>query len=130
MSLASAFTVAGTTLGTTTMLSLYLPEKPRDAIMVMGLPPDAAYRQATDIVYLDQYSARPLRTDRFRDRPLGELLRRGTNPVHVGSLYGLPSEIAAFLACLIGTVAPITGLIIWINRRWPRAFRARKWSHT
>jgi len=129
ISLATAFDAARVALGTTTTLVLYLPGKPRDAITVMGLPPDAPYRQAMDIVYLDQFSGRPLRTDRFRDRPLGELLRRGTNPVHVGTLYGLPSEIAAFLACLIGTVAPITGVIIWINRRWPRAFNARR-SHT
>ena len=128
--LATAFEAARVALGTTTTLVLYLPEKPRDAITVMGLPPDAPYRQAMDIVYLDQFSGRSLRVDRFRNRPLGELLRRGTNPVHLGTLYGLPSEIAAFLACLIGTIAPITGLIIWINRRWPRAFNARRSSHT
>jgi len=130
ISLANAFDAAGVALGPTRTLVLYLPEKPRDAFTVMGLPPDAPYRQAMDIVYLDQFSGRALRVDRFRDRPLGELLRRGTNPVHVGTLYGLPSEIAAFLACLIGTIAPITGLIIWINRRWPRAFNARRASHT
>lgn len=130
ISLATAFDAARVALGATTTLVLYLPEKPRDAITVMGLPPDAPYRQAMDMVYLDQFSGRPLRVDRFRDRPLGELLRRGTNPVHLGTLYGLPSEIAAFLACLIGTIAPITGAIVWINRRWPRAFNARRRSHT
>jgi uncharacterized iron-regulated membrane protein len=124
--LSVAFTAAQRALGQTTMLSLYVPEKPRESIMVMGLPPNAPWRQATDIVYLDQFTGKPLRVDWFRNRPLGELLRRGTNPVHVGSLYGLPSEIAAFLACLIGTIAPITGFIIWVNRKWPRAFRRRR----
>lgn len=128
--LATAFEAARAALGVTTTLVLYLPEKPRDAFTVMGLPPDAPYRQAMDIVYLDQFTGQPLRVDRFRNRPLGELLRRGTNPVHLGTLYGLPSEIAVFLACLIGTIAPITGLIIWINRRWPRAFNVRRASHT
>ena len=119
----SALNVASAALGPTTTLVAYLPTRPRDAVMVMGLPPNAPWRQAMDVAYLDRYSGRVLRVDRFANRPLGELARRATNPIHVGSLYGLPSEIAAFLACLIGTLAPFTGAVIWINRKWPRALR-------
>lgn len=123
ISMQSAFDLGGAALGPTTTLVVYPATRPRDAITVMGLPPHAPWRQAMDIAYLDQYSGRTLRIDRFANRPLGEFARRATNPVHVGSLYGLPSEIAAFIACLIGTIAPFTGAIIWINRRWPRALR-------
>ena len=123
ISIQSALDFSSAALGPTTSLAAYLPARPRDAIMVLGLPPNAPWRQAMDYAYLDQYTGRTLRIDRFADRPLGELARRATNPVHVGSLYGLPSEIAAFIACLIGTIAPFTGAVIWINRRWPRALR-------
>lgn len=114
---------ASAALGPTTTIATYLPSRPRDAVMVMGLPPNAPWRQAMDVAYADRYSGRVLRVDRFAKRPPGELARRATNPIHVGSLYGLPSEIAAFLACLIGTIAPFTGAVIWINRKWPRALR-------
>jgi uncharacterized iron-regulated membrane protein len=119
----AALNAASRALGPTTTLVAYLPSRPRDAVMVMGLPPNAPWRQAMDVAYVDRYSGRVLRVDRFAKRPLGELARRATNPLHVGSLYGLPSEIAAFLACLIGTLAPFTGAVIWINRKWPRALR-------
>jgi len=121
----SAFDLGGAALGPTINLVVYPASRPHDAITVMGLPPHAPWKQAMDIAYLDQYSGRTLRIDRFANRPMGEYARRITNPIHVGSLYGLPSEIAAFLACLIGTIAPFTGVIIWVNRRWPRALRRR-----
>jgi uncharacterized iron-regulated membrane protein len=123
ISLQSALDLGSAALGPTTSLVVYLPARPRDAIMVLGLPPNAPWRQAQDYAYLDQYTGHTLRIDRFSNRPLGEFARRITNPVHIGSLYGLPSEIAVFIACLIGTIAPFTGALIWINRRWPRALR-------
>lgn len=121
----SALDIGGAAIGPTTTLVVYPATRPRDAITVMGLPPHAPWRQAMDIAYVDQYSGHTLRIDRFANRPTGEYARRITNPIHVGSLYGMPSEIAAFLACLIGTIAPFTGAVIWINRKWPRALR---WS--
>jgi uncharacterized iron-regulated membrane protein len=125
----AALDLSSAVLGPTTSLAAYLPARPRDAIMVLGLPPNAAWRQAMDYAYLDQYTGRTLRVDRFANRPLGEFARRVTNPIHVGSLYGLTSEIAVFIACLIGTIAPFTGAVIWINRRWPRALRwPIRWS--
>jgi uncharacterized iron-regulated membrane protein len=123
ISIQSALDRSSAALGTTTNLVVYLASRPRDAIMVLGLPPNAPWRQAQDYAYLDQYSGRILRIDRFANRPRGEFARRITNPIHVGTLYGMPSEIAAFIACLIGTIAPFTGAIIWINRKWPRALR-------
>ena len=125
ISLQAAFVLASAALGPTTNLAVYPATRPRDAITVLGLPPHAPWRQAFDYAYLDRYSGRTLRIDRFANRPAGEFARRITNPIHVGSLYGLPSEIAVFIACLIGTIAPFTGAVIWINRRWPRALRWR-----
>lgn len=123
ISIQAALDLSSAALGPTTSLAAYLPTRPRDAIMVLGLPPNAPWRQATDYAYLDRYTGHTLRIDRFANRPLGEFARRATNPIHVGSLYGLTSEIAVFIACLIGTIAPFTGTVIWINRKWPRALR-------
>ena len=93
------------------------------AFSILALPHGAPWKQAYDMAYLDQYTGRVLRIDWFRNRPAGEYARRITHPLHVGDLYGVPSQIAAFLACLVATIAPITGLIIWVNRKWPRTFR-------
>jgi uncharacterized iron-regulated membrane protein len=125
-SLTLAVDQARRAIGPVKSITLFLPTAPKQSMMVLGLPLDAPFPQAQDAVFLDQFSGRALRIDRFGARPAGELARRYTNPLHVGTIYGLPSQILFFLACLIGTAAPITGAIIWVNRKWPRLFRARR----
>lgn len=113
-------------IGPVRSVTIFLPTAPKQSIMILGLPLDAPFPQAQDAVFLDQWTGRVLRIDRFGARPAGELARRYTNPLHVGTIYGLPSQILFFLACLIGAAAPFTGAIIWVNRKWPRLLRARR----
>lgn len=113
-------------IGPVRSVTIFVPAAPKQSMMILGLPPDAPFPQAQDAVFLDQFSGRVLRVDRFGARPAGELARRYTNPLHVGTIYGLPSQILFFLACLIGAAAPITGAIIWVNRKWPRLFRTTR----
>jgi uncharacterized iron-regulated membrane protein len=53
---------------------------------------------------------------KFQDKNLGQRVRSTFKPVHVGSIYGLPSKIIAFLVCIFGVTFPITGTIMWLNR--------------
>jgi len=107
-------------------MTIFLPAAPKQSMMILGLPLDAPFPQAQDAVFLDQFTGSVLRIDRFGARPAGELARRYTNPLHVGTIYGLPTQILFFLACLIGAAAPITGAIIWVNRKWPRLLKTRR----
>jgi len=38
--------------------------------------------------------------------------------LHLGFFMGLPGKILAFLASLICASLPVTGFLIWYNRKW------------
>ncbi|WP_233207986.1 PepSY domain-containing protein [Siphonobacter sp. BAB-5405] len=37
--------------------------------------------------------------------------------IHVGSVLGFPGKVLAFLASLIGASLPVTGFLVWWNRK-------------
>ncbi len=37
--------------------------------------------------------------------------------IHVGSIYGLPTKIIAFIVSLFSASLPVSGWYIWLNRR-------------
>lgn len=49
---------------------------------------------------------------------LGQEIYAANLEIHVGTIGGLPTKILASLASLIGASLPITGFIIWYNRKW------------
>jgi uncharacterized iron-regulated membrane protein len=80
------------------------------------LSTDAVHETATDVLYLDQYSGEVVGQYLYSDRNTGAKVRATFRPVHVGSIWGLPSKIIALLVCLLGTSFPVTGVILWLNR--------------
>jgi uncharacterized iron-regulated membrane protein len=78
--------------------------------------PTGAHESAADNYYIDQYSGQVIGNLKFQDKNLGQRVRSTFKPVHVGSIYGLPSKIVAFLVCIFGVTFPITGTIMWLNR--------------
>ena len=48
----------------------------------------------------------------------GEKFRRLNFDIHVGSIWGFPSKVLAFFLTVIAGSLPITGFIIWYNRKW------------
>lgn len=98
-----------------------------DPYSVSLLPEQAIHPSATSTLYFDQYSGALLSTLHFSDRNLGSRVRRSFYPVHVGTIFGWPTRILAFLACVLGFTFPITGMIIWFNKR---SKRWRAWWKT
>ncbi|MFD2784534.1 PepSY-associated TM helix domain-containing protein [Hymenobacter rubripertinctus] len=96
--------------------SLQLPKDAAGSIRVATLRPGAAYDNATDEIYLDQYSGRLLQTQTYEQRSLGQRVRGLFKPVHTGAIFGWPSKIISLLMCLLGFTFPITGTILWLNR--------------
>ena len=93
--------------------------KPKDSvatITVTALSNTAPHESASDAVYIDQYSGKVLGTLRFDEKSLGSRVRSTFKPVHIGSIYGTPSKIIAFIVCIFGVSFPVTGVIMWINR--------------
>ncbi|AHJ97322.1 PepSY-associated TM helix domain-containing protein [Hymenobacter swuensis] len=112
----AALTRARQLAPTAVYYALQLPKEPTASIRVATLRPNATYENATDEVYLDQYSGQVLRTQTYEQRNLGQRVRGLFKPVHTGAIFGWPSKIISLVVCLLGFTFPITGIIMWLNR--------------
>lgn len=65
----------------------------------------------------DENSGKLLHTHAHQDKNLGEKAIAANYDIHVGSIFGLPTKIIAFLASLICASLPITGFMIWFGKR-------------
>ena len=92
------------------------PKDSLSAIAITALSTNAVHETATDVLFLDQYSGEVVGQYLYSDRNMGAKVRATFRPVHVGSIWGLPSKIIALLVCLLGTSFPVTGVILWLNR--------------
>ncbi|MCR5889734.1 PepSY domain-containing protein [Hymenobacter sp. J193] len=106
--------------------ALQLPKDSTGSIRVATLRPDATYENATDEVYLDQYSGQVLRQQTYEQRNLGQRVRGMFKPVHTGSIFGWPSKIISLVVCVLGFTFPITGTIMWLNRLRKQRRKERK----
>ncbi|MEC4112742.1 PepSY-associated TM helix domain-containing protein [Myroides pelagicus] len=70
----------------------------------------------TDRVFIDQYSGETLSKDIFADKTIGEKIAASIRPLHFGDIYGGFSKFFYFIACLIATSLPVTGIFIWLNK--------------
>lgn len=96
----------------------YILREPADSSGVFSATvlPYGAHETAADNYYIDQYTGQVIGALKYKDKNLGQRIRSTFKPLHVGSIYGLPSKIIAFIVCLLGVSFPVTGTIMWINR--------------
>jgi len=97
--------------------TIYLPKESSDLITLRKYRPASfSGLKAYDMLLLDQYSGKLLFTDIYAERPLNEKISTMIKPIHTGEIFGTFSKILYFIASLIGTSLPITGVFIWINK--------------
>lgn len=65
----------------------------------------------------DENSGKLLHKHEHNDKNLGEKMVAANYDIHVGSIFGLPTKILAFLSSLICATLPISGFLIWYGRR-------------
>jgi uncharacterized iron-regulated membrane protein len=111
-----ALNTAKTVHGHAVFYTVAMPKDSLETVNVTALNKDAVHESATDAVYIDQYSGKVLGKFAFEERSLGAKVRSAFKPVHTGSIWGTPTKIIAFIACLFGVSFPITGTIMWMNR--------------
>ncbi|MEN0049769.1 MAG: PepSY-associated TM helix domain-containing protein [Bacteroidota bacterium] len=75
----------------------------------------------------DQYAYHPETgavewTRTQEEKLLGEKWRNSNYAMHVGSIYGLPTKIIAFISAIFFAILPISGFLIW----WGRKKRKKK----
>lgn len=108
-----ALEIGGNALGWAKQWTLRLPTRPTAAITVTSLPEDAWHDRVVDQVYLDRVTGQVLRLDRWNDLAPGFRARRSIYPWHFGTIWGFPSKLVAFLACLFGATFPLTGFLMY-----------------
>ncbi|SNC61086.1 Uncharacterized iron-regulated membrane protein [Hymenobacter gelipurpurascens] len=96
--------------------SLQLPKDASASFKVATLRRGAVYENATDEMFLDQYTGKVLSQQTYEQRNLGQRVRGMFKPVHTGAVFGWPSKIIALVVCVLGFTFPITGTIMWLNR--------------
>lgn len=102
------------------------PDDSAGSVQVRALAANAPHDRATDALYLDQYTGAVLKVDRWEGRSLGARARATFYPVHVGSIGGMPTRVLAFFACLLGATFPLSGMLIWWNKRGGRWLGRRR----
>ncbi|QJX48957.1 PepSY domain-containing protein [Hymenobacter taeanensis] len=110
--------------------ALQLPKDLAGSIRVATLRRGASYENATDELFLDQYSGKVLSQQTYEQRSLGQRVRGMFKPVHTGAVFGWPSKIIALVVCLLGFTFPITGTILWLNRLRKANKKQRKQQNT
>lgn len=102
---------------------LLVPDERKEAYQVMVFFGDGTLIYDQEHYFFDQRTLKPLRYTSEEDKPYaqnttGEKAYRMYFDIHTGQILGLPTKIIAFLACLVGASLPVTGTLIWYNRKW------------
>ena len=72
----------------------------------------------TIVMRYNTLSGQLLQTSTFEDKSTGEKFRTMNYDIHTGSILGLPGKILAFFGSLISASLPLTGFMIWYNKKW------------
>lgn len=79
--------------------------------------PDGETYYGNSELWFDSHTGELLGGDRYADKNRGEKLLSMNYDIHIGAIGGLPGKIMAFLASLVCASLPLTGFIIWWDRR-------------
>lgn len=99
------------------------PHKPSDPIRVVVLDPKMRVHK-TDHYYFDRYTGVALvgkfKNDLHTKSSLFNTLHSLVYDIHLGTVFGLPSRLLVFFGSLIGASLPITGFLVWFNKKRKR----------
>lgn len=70
-----------------------------------------------DYVFFDQYDGKLLKTKKFDSLSSGMKIRISCEKIHTGKAFGVVGQWAVFFASLICASLPITGFLVWWNKR-------------
>ncbi|WP_447980420.1 PepSY-associated TM helix domain-containing protein [Candidatus Nitrospira bockiana] len=98
---------------------LMFPQKPDDPYAITKRFPRRGNPNAQSHLCVDRYSGEILQVARYEDLPLGATIRLLVYPIHVGAIYGLPTQVLAFIVSLVIPISAATGFLLWWRKRKP-----------
>ncbi|WP_256010937.1 PepSY-associated TM helix domain-containing protein [Desertivirga xinjiangensis] len=103
--------------------SIYLsiPRENADVISATVYHVHGAYYKS-DQYFFDQYTLKEVKSaspfaGKYSEASIPDKIRRMNYDLHVGAILGISGKIIAFIASLISASLPITGFLIWWNKR-------------
>lgn len=92
------------------------------SIYMMAYPNKGQFYNA-NFYYFDQHTSKRITDDaldskKYEEVGFGGKLRKMNYDIHIGSILGFPGKVLAFFAAFIGASLPVTGFIVWYNRKW------------
>jgi uncharacterized iron-regulated membrane protein len=107
-------------------MTILIPEQDSLSVTISKENYDASVSNVTDMLYYEKGTGRLLQDRLYKNASTGMKVRRIVYPIHTGQIYGLPTKIIAFIACLVAVSLPITGLYIWLGRKKKSAKPAKE----
>ena len=94
-----------------------LPEEPGKEIAISKSRTGFFARAGADQLKLNPENLEVLETNLFGDLPVRQQIGRSVKALHTGEIFGQFTKFLWFIACMIATSLPITGTLIWWNKR-------------
>ncbi|GMQ30920.1 PepSY-associated TM helix domain-containing protein [Algoriphagus confluentis] len=98
-------------------IRISLPEKPVDDIQISKYRTGFFARSGADQLKLNPANLEVKEANLFGDLPVRQQIGRSVKALHTGEIFGQFTKFLWFLACLVATSLPITGTLIWWNKR-------------
>ena len=100
-------------------LRVYLPKDSLESISVYIQQKEGVYYESHQ-AYYDQYTGERLKERVHNDKNSGEKLITANYDIHTGAILGLPGKIIVFLASLFCATLPVTGFLMWREKKRKR----------
>ncbi|PZX55892.1 putative iron-regulated membrane protein [Algoriphagus ratkowskyi] len=98
-------------------IRLTLPSNASEPIGVSKYRTGFFARAGADQLTLSSSDLSITEANLFSDLPFRQQVGRSVKSLHIGDIFGQFSKFLWFVACLIATSLPITGTLIWWNKR-------------
>ncbi|MFI2743166.1 PepSY-associated TM helix domain-containing protein [Zhouia sp. PK063] len=100
---------------------MYMTPEPRDEddpIEIVAYQNHKSFYNKNEY-FFDRYTLKPLRNkgDRFKEADFADQLSSMNYDIHIGAVLGFSGKILAFFISLISASLPITGFLVWWNKK-------------
>lgn len=94
-----------------------LPEKPGGEVSISKSRTGFFARAGADQLKLNPENLEVKEANLFGDLPVRQQIGRSVKALHTGEIFGQFTKFLWFVGCLIATSLPITGTLIWLNKK-------------
>ena len=117
LSLDEILLAANKTLNYEGNVRITLPEKPGSDISISKSRTGFFARAGADQLKLNPENLEVKEATLFGDLPVRQQIGRSVKALHTGEIFGQFTKFLWFVGCLIATSLPITGTLIWLNKK-------------